>query len=111
MKLQITPQLEIAVGTFFLAVGLAGPPLEPLRILAALALAVLVWRSGKFVGGVAMLATIVGGYAQHQQLRVSVLIAGAIMGVAAHMLYKRPRAATVLMALSAVAGTAFLFLG
>lgn len=111
MKLKLTPHLEIAIGSLFLAVGLAGPPLEPLRILIAIALAIIVWRSGKFVGGVSMLAVIAGGYAQHQQLRISVLAGGALIGIAAFAFYKRPRAATIIGAAGAVFGTAYLFLG
>jgi hypothetical protein len=111
MRAQITPQIEIALGTVFLMIGLAGPPLEGWRILIALALAAVVSRSGKFVGGVAMLATIAGGYAQHQELRVSLLVGGALVGIAAHGLHKRPRAATIIMAMSAVVGTAYLFVG
>ena len=111
MKLQLDPHLEIAIGTVFLAVGLAGPPLEPLRILLSLLLALAVWRAGKFVGAIALLAVVAGGFAQHEHFRIAVLIGAAAIGVAAHFLYRRPRAATVLMATSAVAGTAYLFLG
>ncbi len=111
MLSQLTPQVEIAFGTVFLMIGLAGPPLEGWRILIALVLATIVARSGKFVGGVAMLATIVGGYAQHQELRVALLVGAALVGVASHFGYRRPRAATTIAAASAVAGTAWLFFG
>ena len=111
MPLQLTPQIEIALGTVFLMIGLAGPPLEGWRILIALALAALVSRSGKFVGGVAMLATIVGGYAQHQNIHLATLVGGGLVGIAAHFGYQRPRVATAIAALSAIAGIAWLFLG
>lgn len=111
MKLQLDPHFEIAIGSLFLAIGLAGPPLELPRILLALLLAILVWRSGKFIGALAMMAVIGGGFAQHEHFRLAILIGGALMGIAAHGFYKRPRAATIVMTLSAVVGTAYLFLG
>jgi hypothetical protein len=111
MNLRLDPHLEIAIGTVFLAVGLAGPPLEPLRILLSLLLAVMVWRAGKFVGALSLLAVVAGGFAQHEHFRIAVLIGAAAIGVTAHFFHKRPRVATIVMAVSAVAGTAYLFLG
>jgi hypothetical protein len=111
MKLQLDPHLEIAIGTVFLAIGLAGPPLEPLRILLSFLLGVAVWRAGKFVGAISLLAVVAGGFAQHQHFRIAVIVGAAAIGVAAHFSYKNPRAATIIMAASAVVGTAYLFLG
>jgi hypothetical protein len=108
---RVTPQLEIAIGAFFLAVGTAGPPLELPRILLCAVLSVIVWRSGRFVGSVAMLAVIAGSWLQHNQLRLTSLFAGAAIGILAHFFYKKARAATAIMALSAIAAIAFLFLG
>lgn len=58
-----------------------------------------------------MVAVIGCAYLQHNQFRLTSLFAAAALGILAHFLYRRPRAATVIMALSAVAGIAFLFLG
>ncbi len=107
----MTPQLEIAIAAFFLAIGTAGPPLELLRIFIAALLCVVVWRSGKFVGSVAMVAVIACAYLQHNQFRLTSLVAAAVLGILAHFFYRRPRATTVIMAISAVTGLAFLFLG
>ena len=107
----MTPQLEIAIAAFFLAIGTAGAPLEFLRILIAALLCVVVWRSGKFVGSVAMIAVIACAYLQHDRFRITSLVAAGVLGVLAHSFYRRPRAATAIMAVSAVAGLAFLFLG
>lgn len=107
----MTPQTEIAIAAFFLSIGMAGTPLEALGILLGALVCAVVTRSGKFVGALAMVATIASGYLQHHQFRVSLLIAGTALGVAAHLLYRRPRATTALMALAAVTGLAFLFFG
>lgn len=105
----MSPQLEIAVAAFFLAVGSAGPPLEAPRILLAALLGAIVWRSGKFVGSVAMLAVIAGGWLQHDQFRLTTLFAGAALGVLAHLFYRRERATTAIMAIAAAGGLALLF--
>ena len=110
-NVRVTPQLEIAIAAFFLAVGTAGPPLELPRVLIAALVCLVVWRSGKFVGSVAMLAVIVCSYLQHDQFRLTSLFAATTLGVLAHFFYRRPRAATAIMALGAVTGIAFLFLG
>ena len=107
----MTPQLEIAIAAFFLAIGTAGPPLELPRIVIAALLCAVVWRSGKFVGSVAMLAVILGAYLQHNQFRLTSLFAAAGLGILAHFFYRRPRATTIIMAISAVTGLALLFLG
>ncbi len=106
----MTPQLEIAIAAFFLAIGTAGTPLELPRILIAALLCAVVWRSGKFVGSVAMIAVIACSYLQHNQFRLTSLIAAAALGILAHLFYRRPRATTVIMAISAIAGIAFFFL-
>lgn len=107
----MTAAAEIAVATFFLAVGAAGPPLEPLRILLAAVVCAAVWRAGRFVGAIAMAATILAGWLQHGELRLSLLATGTALGAAAHFLYRRPRAATALMAIGAIAGLGLLFFG
>lgn len=107
----MTPQLEIAIAAFFLAIGTAGTPLELPRMLIAAVLCLAVWRSGKFVGALAMIAVIACAYLQHNQFRITSLVAGAILGILAHFFYRRPRAATAIMAISAIAGLGFLFLG
>lgn len=107
----MTPQLEIAIAALFLAIGTAGTPLELPRILIAAVLCIVVWRSGKFVGSVAMIAVIAGAYLQHNQFRVTSLVAAAVLGILAHFFYRHSRAATVIMAISALTGVAFLFLG
>jgi hypothetical protein len=107
----MTPQLEIAIAAFFLGIGTAGTPLEFLRIVIAALLCAVVWRSGKFVGSVAMIAVIACAYLQHNQFRVTSLVAAAVLGILTHFGYRRPRAATAIMAISAVTGLAFLFLG
>lgn len=107
----MTPQLEIAIAALFLAAGTAGTPLELPRILLAAVLCLAVWRSGRFVGAIAMVAVIAGAYLQHNQFRLTSLFAAAALGILAHFLYRRERAAAVIMGLSAVAGLGFLFLG
>ena len=111
MLSRLTPQIEIAIGTIFLMIGLAGPPLEGWGIAIALVLAVLVSCSGKFIGGVALLATVVGGYAQHHELRLALLVGAALVGVAAHLGYRRARVSTAIAAVSAVCAVIWLFLG
>ncbi len=105
----MTPQLEIAIAAFFLAIGTAGVPLQPLRIAIAALLCLAVWRSGKFVGSLAMLAVIACSYLQHNTFRLTSLIAAALLGVLAHFLYRRQYASTAIMAISVVVGLAFLF--
>ena len=107
----MTPQLEIAIAAFFLAIGTAGPPLELPRMLIAALVCVAVWRAGKFVGSIAMIAVIAGAFLQHNQFRLTSLAAGALLGILAHFFYRRRRATTAIMALSAITGLAFLFLG
>ena len=58
-----------------------------------------------------MLAVIAGAYLQHNSFRITSLVSAAVLGICTHFLYRRPRATTVIMAISAVAGLAFLFLG
>ncbi len=107
----MTPQLEIAIAAFFLAIGTAGPPLELPRMLIAAVVCLAVWRSGKFVGSIAMIAVIAGAYVQHNQFRLTSLVAAALLGILAHFFYRRARVTTVIMALCAITGLAFLFLG
>jgi len=108
---RITPQIEIAVGAFFLGIGTAGPPLELPRMLVAALACALVSFAGRFVGALALVAVVFCAWWQHGQFRLTSLVAAALLGIAAHFLYGRPRAATIIMALSAAVGLAFLFLG
>ena len=107
----MTPQLEIAIGAFFLAVGTAGPPLELPRVLLALVICAALSRTGKFIGSLALVATIVCAWLQHGQFRLTSLFAAAALGILAHLFYRSGRAATIIMAISALTGLAFLFLG
>lgn len=107
----MTPQLEIAIAAFALAIGTAGMPFAPLRMLVAALICIVVWRSGKFVGSLAMLAVIACSYLQHDKFRLTSLVAAALLGILAHFLYRRPRATTAIMAVAVLAGAALLFLG
>lgn len=107
----MSAQLEIAIAAFFLAIGTAGPPLELPRIALSAVLCAIVWRSGKFVGGLSMLAVIGCAWLQHGHVRITSLVAAALLGILAHLFYRRPRAATAIMGFGAVTGIAFLFLG
>jgi len=106
----VTPQLEVAIAAFVLAIGTAGMPLQPLRIVIAAVLCLAVWRSGRFVGSVAMLAVIACSYLQHEKFRLTSLVAAALLGILVHFLYGRERATTVIAAVSVIAGLALLFL-
>ena len=107
----LSVRIELAVGACILAIGLAGPPLEPLRILAAILCCAAVVASGRFTAAIALAATILAGFFQHMELRVTLLAAGALLGVAVHALRGRERATTALAAACALVGIVFLFLG
>ena len=106
----MNPGLEIAIGSFFLAVGIAGPPLEPLRILAALGVCALTAWNRRFIAATSLLAIVLGGWLQHGHFRLALLAAAAIYGVAIRLTPRQPRASTFLMVIAAVTGTAWLFL-
>lgn len=106
---RMTPQLEIAISAFVLSIGTAGIPLAPLRMLLAALICVVVWRSGKFVGSLAMLAVIACAYLQHNTFRITSLVAAAILGILAHFLYRKQRATTAIMVISVLTGLGFLF--
>jgi len=105
------PRYEIAIAAFFLAVGVAGPPLEPLRILAALLVCAAVAFSGRYVAAASLVAVVAGGWLQHQQFRLTLLAAAALLGIAVRFWGAAPRAASAIAAASALTGLAFLFLG
>ena len=107
----MTARIEFAIAAFFLAVGFAGPPLEPLRILGALLLCALIVRSGRFVAAAALVAVVLGGWLQHGQLRLTLLAAAALLGIAVRFWGAMPRAGSAIAAVAAVSGLAFLFLG
>lgn len=73
--------------------------------------ALLTWFSGKFTAAMLMVATIAAGYAQHQQFRLTVLAAGALLGIAVRFLGKSRYGTPGIAAASAVAGTVAIFLG
>ena len=106
-----TPAVKIAIAVFFLGVGLAGPPLQPLSIFAALLIcAALGTIGGRYVAAMALAALVAVGFLQHHTFRVIVLAGAAIVGLAARYAEARPRAATMLAAAGAIVGTAFLFI-
>ena len=108
---RLTPQIEIAIGAFFLAIGSAGPPLELPRIALAVLVCAALSLSGRFIGALTMVAVIACSWLQHGEFRMTSLIGAAALGVAAHFFYRRPRAATLSMAVAAVGGLTLLFLG
>ena len=57
----LSARIELAVGACILAIGLAGPPLDPLRMLAALLCCGTIVASGRFSSAVALGATILAG--------------------------------------------------
>ncbi|MEO9171171.1 MAG: hypothetical protein ABI282_03870 [Candidatus Baltobacteraceae bacterium] len=105
-------RFEIMAGALFIGVGLAGMPLEPRGIALSLTIAVVLAFTGqRFIGAIAMPATIGMGWLQHGQLRVALLAAGVLVGIFARFAESRPRMATALAAAGAVAGTAVLLFG
>ncbi|MDE2483564.1 MAG: hypothetical protein KGN02_15415 [bacterium] len=110
-RASLTARIELAVGACVLAIGLAGPPLEPLRMLAAAICCAAIVASARFVAALALIATILAGFLQHEQLRLTLLAAAALLGIAIYAIRGRERATTALAAACAVVGVAFLFLG
>ncbi len=106
---RVTAQLEIAIAAFVLAIGTAGVPVEPVRMVIAAILCLAVWRSGRFVGSVAMLAVIACAYLQHDRFRITSLVAAALLGIVAHFVYRRKHAPAAVMAVSVLLGLSFLF--
>ena len=107
----MTVRIEIAIATFFLAVGVAGPPLEPLRILGALFVCAAGAYSARFIAATSLVAVILAGWLQHGQLRITLLACAALLGIAVRFWGATPRAASIIAAASALVGTAWLFLG
>jgi hypothetical protein len=107
----MTARVEIAIAAFFLAVGTAGPPLEPLRILGALVVCAAVALGTRFMAAIALVAVVLAGWLQHGQLRLTLLAAAALLGIVVRFWGSSPRAATVICAVSAATGLAWLFLG
>lgn len=108
----MTQRAEIAIAALFVGVGLAGMPLEPWRIVLSLVLcAAIASIGGRFIAALAFIATIAIGFLQHHELRVSLLLAGALVGLCARFSESRPRATTTLAFLGALTGTAFLLFG
>ena len=104
-------RLELAGAAFFLGVGLAGLPLEPLRLLAALLVCGAIVYSGKFIAAAALVATIAAGWLQHGELRLTLLVAAALLGIAVRFTSTHAKTTTALAAACAVIGAAFLFRG
>ncbi len=107
----MSARVEIAIAAFFLAVGVAGPPLEPIRILIALLVCAAGAYSARFIAATSFLAVILAGWLQHGQLRIALLICAALLGIAVRLWGSIPRAASIVAAMSALLGTAWLFLG
>jgi hypothetical protein len=106
----MTARIEIAIAALFLAVGVAGPPLEPLRILGAAAICAAIPISGKYDAAIALVAVVAAGWLQHGEIRLAVLAAAAALGLTVMITRRRPRAASAIAAVSAIAGLLFLFL-
>lgn len=108
----MTQRAEIAAAALFVGVGLAGMPLEPVKILLSIILCAAIAALGaRFIAALAMLATVAVGYLQHGELRIALLVAAVLVGIAARFAQSRPRAATVVAAACAVIGTGFLLFG
>jgi hypothetical protein len=107
----MSESMKISVAALFLCVGVAGLPLEPLRILAAIAVCSAVLVSRRFAAALSLVAVILGGWLQHGQFRLGLLAAAALLGIAVRFWGPNPRAATAIMAISAVTATAWLVLG
>ncbi len=103
--------IELALGACVLAIGLAGPPLEPLRMIGALAVCASIVALPRFAAALALAAPIVAGYLQHGELRLTLLAASALLGIGVWALRGRTTATTALATASAVVGIVFLFLG
>ncbi len=86
-------------------------PLEPLRVVLAIAICAVLLLLGRFVAPGALAATLVAGWIQHGQFRITLLVAAAIVGALARYVQSRPKAATALMAAGAIIGTGFLLFG
>jgi len=107
----VSARVEIAIAAFFLAIGVAGPPLEPLRIFGALVVCGAVALSTRFIAATSFIAVILCGWLQHGHLRITLLAAASLLGIAVRFWGRGPRGATIICALCAVTGVAFLFLG
>lgn len=108
----MTQRAEIAIAALFVGVGLAGMPLEPAKIVLSIVLCAAIAAFGvRFIAALAMLATVAVGYLQHGELRIALLVAAALVGIAARFAQSRPRAATAAAAAGALIGTGFLLFG
>lgn len=100
-----------SLSAFCLAIGTAGVPLEPLRIIAAAILCYALAFSGKYIAAASLVAVIVAGWLQHGQFRVTLLAGAAILGLVIRLFANSDRARLTIAAMSAVTGAVFLFLG
>ncbi|HVA29251.1 MAG TPA: hypothetical protein VNF68_13805 [Candidatus Baltobacteraceae bacterium] len=107
----MSARIEIAIAAFFLAVGVAGPPLEPVRILVALLVCAAGAYNARFMAATSFLAVILAGWLQHGQLRLALLACAALLGIAVRLWGTMPRAVSIIAAASALLGMAWLFLG
>lgn len=107
----MTARIEIALGAFFLAVGIAGPPLDPLRIAGALAICAAAALGTRFIAAITFVAVVLAGWLQHTHFRIALLVAAALLGIAVRFWGTSPRGATIICAASAVTGVVWLFLG
>lgn len=108
MKLE---RVATAGAAFFLAVGVAGPPLDAVRVLGALAICAIVALSGRFIAAGAFVAVLLAGWLQHGHLRLALLAAAAALGIVVRVWGAKPRAAIVIALAATATGTAWLFLG
>lgn len=104
-------RFRIPLGAFALAVGIAGPPLEPLRVLAALAICAVTAANRRFIAALSLVAIALGGWLQHGQLRLALLAAAVLYAVAIRVTAGLPRASTMLMAIALATGVLWLLLG
>lgn len=104
-------RLAIAAAAFFLAVGLAGPPLDPLRIAGAALMCSAIALQGRFIAATAFVAVGLAGWFQHGHLRLTLLGGATVLGIAVRLWGARPGAASIIAAVAAAMGIGFFLLG
>jgi len=91
-------RIEIAIAAFFLAVGMAGPPLDPLRIIGALVICATIALGRRFIAASAFVAVVLSGWLQHGHLRLTLLGSAAVLGIAVRLWGHSPRAVSIIAA-------------
>ena len=89
---------------------MAGLPLEPLRMLGAMAICAVVAVNTRFAGALAMLAVIFGGWLQHGVFRITLVAAAALLGICIR-LRPTPRAAIAILVTATVTALTFAVVG